>query len=157
MAEYTYLSAKGLEELKEKLRHAKEVERPDVINRVAEARSLGDLKENSEYHAAKEEQGAIETKIAQLETTVARARILDTKDIDPNIVSVLSTVKVKNLKVNKEKIYTLVSPAEVDIDNNKISIKSPIGKALLNKKLGETVEAQVPAGILKFEILEINR
>ncbi len=157
MAEYTYLSAKGLEELKERLRHAKEVERPDVINRVAEARSLGDLKENSEYHAAKEEQGAIETKIAQLETTVARARILDTRDIDPNIVSVLSTVRVKNLKVNREKVYTLVSPAEVDIDNNKISIKSPIGKALLNRKLGETVEAHVPAGILKFEILEINR
>lgn len=157
MAEYTYLSAKGLEELKEKLRYAKEVERPGIINRVAEARSLGDLKENSEYHAAKEEQGSIETKIAQLETTLARARILDTSDIDPNTVSVLSTVKVKNLKVNKEKVYTLVSPAEVDIDNNKISIKSPIGKALLNRKLGETVEAQVPAGILKLEILEINR
>lgn len=157
MTEYTYLSAKGLEELKEKLRYAKEVERPDVINRVAEARSLGDLKENSEYHAAKEEQGTIETKIAQLETTLARARILDTKDIDPNVVSVLSTVKVKNLKANKEKVYTLVSPAEVDIDNNKISIKSPIGKALLNRKIGETVEAHVPAGIIKFKILEIKR
>ncbi|MCC7429582.1 transcription elongation factor GreA [bacterium] len=157
MSEINYLTEKGMEELKEKLRYAKEVERPKVIERIAEARSLGDLKENSEYHAAKEEQGTIETKISQLEIVLSKARVLDDSKFDPNIVSILSHAKIKNLKTNKIKTYTLVSPAEVDVDNDKISIQSPIGKGLLNKKVGEIVEIDVPAGTLRLEIIEVSR
>jgi len=149
------MSKEGFEELKEKLEYLKNVKRKEISNDIATAREKGDLSENAEYHAAKEEQGFIEKKILQLEDSFARARILNTENSDTSKALILSKVKVKNLKVNKEFTYQLVTHAEANVKERKISIESPIGKGLLGTEVGDKVKIQIPAGLIEFEILEI--
>ena len=123
---------------------------------IGEAREKGDLSENAEYDAAKDAQGLLELKINTLEKDLANARVIDPSQLDNSKVVVLSKVRMKNLKVNKEITYQLVSKSEADLKLKKISVDSPIGKGLLGKKVGETAEISTPGGILKFEILEIS-
>ncbi len=154
--EYVYLTEQGLDQLKSELHELKFVKRPKISQKVATAREHGDLKENAEYHAAREELSLVETKIQQLQDRLARARIISPDDIDTDDVSILNTVKVMDLKRNKEYSYTLVSAEEADFKQNKISITSPVGKGLLGKKVGEIAEIQVPAGMLRYKIISIE-
>ncbi len=156
MGKIAYFSKEGLEKLQKELKELR-AEHPKIAQRIAEARELGDLSENAEYHAAREAMALLEMKIAKLEETLANARVLDESDMDTDMVLILSNVKVKNLDTGKELVYTLVSPGEADYKQNKISIESPIGKGLLRKKVGDIAEIEVPAGIMRFEILEITR
>lgn len=154
--DHIYVTQEGYDKMKEKLHWMKTTERPRVSRAIAEARDKGDLSENAEYDAAKEEQGLLEMKIAMLESDFGMARVMDTSQIDTSKVQVLSKVKVKHLGIKKEFDYTLVSENEADLKNGKISVKSPIGKGLLGKVVGDTVEIKVPAGKIKFEVLEIS-
>ncbi len=157
MSKIVYLTPEGLKKLKEELEYLKYTEMPEITKRIAEARDKGDLSENAEYHAAKEEQVRVNNKIQELQSTLARVRILDDKDLDTSKVLIFSTVKIKNVNNGMEKTYTLVSESEADLAAGKISVESPIGKGLLGKEVGDIAEIQVPAGIVKFEILEITR
>ena len=157
MSKIIYLTPEGLENLKKELEYLKFTEMPEITKRIAEAREKGDLSENAEYHAAKEEQVRVNNKIQELQITLANARILDDKNLDTSKVLIFSTVKIKNLKFKKEETYTLVSANEADYKQGKISVESPIGKGLLGKSVGDVVEIDVPAGKLKLEILEITR
>src|SRR5690606_16784454 len=132
-------------------------ERARIARAIAEAREKGDLSENAEYDAAKEEQGHLEARIARIEATIASARMVDEKNVDPSKAYILSTVRVKNLKTGAEQSYTLVSAHEADLASGKISVTSPIGKGLLGKGVGDVVDIKVPAGAVKFELLEVSR
>ena len=156
MAEVTYFTQEGLEKLKEEVAHLKAVERVNISKQIAEARDKGDLSENAEYDAAKEAQGLLEIKIAKLEEIVSNARVVDSSKLDITKVSILTTVKIKNLKNNIEMKYTIVAENEADLKSGKISIDSPIGKGLVGKKVGDKVEVTVPAGVIPFEIIEIS-
>lgn len=156
MTNFVYLSRERLKELEDEIKELKTNGRKQMAERIAEARSYGDLSENAEYDAAKEEQGLFELKISKLEDLLRRARIIDTSAMPKDQVHILSTVKVKNLNNSKLFTYTLVSPEEADLDKGKIALTSPVGHALMGKKVGEIVSAKVPAGIIKFEILEIQ-
>ncbi len=157
MGQIVYLSKERLHELEKELKELKTNGRKHMAERIAEARAHGDLSENAEYDAAKDEQGLLELKISKLEEMLANARIVDVNDFPKDTVHILSEITVKNLKVNKTYNYTLVSPEEADLKQGKISITSPVGKAFMGKKQGEIVEAKVPAGIIKFEIVSINK
>ncbi len=157
MSKVSYYTAEGFKKLKDELAYLEQVERPRVSNEIAEARDKGDLSENAEYHAAKEEQSLLETKIAQLKNVVAKARVIDESQLDLSKVLIHSIVKLKNVDNNMEFTYTLVADSESDVRNSKISVNSPIGKGLLGKKVGDFAEIQAPRGIMKFEILEISR
>ena len=132
------------------------VERPAAAAAIAEARDKGDLSENAEYDAAREAQGLLEMRIAQLEKTLSKARIIDETKIDTSKVQILSRVKLMNHNVKREVEYTIVSENEANLREGKLAIGTPIAKALLGKKVGEIVEVQVPAGMLKLEILNIS-
>lgn len=157
MAEYIYMSQEGLEKLKNELKDLKTRGRQEAAQAIAEAREKGDLSENAEYDAAKEAQGLLELKISKLEESLGKARILDDSKLDTSKAMVLSTVKIKNLKMNKEFTYTLVSEAEADLKSGKISVDSPIGKGLVGKKVGEIAKVDAPGGVMEFELLEITR
>jgi transcription elongation factor GreA len=157
MSEIKYYSAESLAALKAELAHLESVERPRISAMIAEARDKGDLSENAEYDSAKEAQGLLEMKIANLQTTIANARILDESKLDTSKVLLYSIVTAKDLKRNKEMVYTIVPESEADFKSGKISVTSPIAKGLLGKKVGEIAEVQAPVGILKFEILNITR
>ena len=152
-----YMTQQGLDELKEELQFLKTKERARIANEIAEARAQGDLSENAEYDAAKEAQGHLEARIAKLEDTASRARLVDEKQVDTSKAYILSDVRVKNKKNGAEQVYTLVSEQEADLSQNKISVKSPVGKGLLGKEVGDEVDIDVPAGTVTFEILEISR
>ncbi|BDD03523.1 transcription elongation factor GreA [Aureibacter tunicatorum] len=156
MAGLSYYTEEGLKKLKDELQELKTKGRADIAKQIAEARDKGDLSENAEYDAAKDAQGLLEMKIAKLGEVVANARILREGDIDTSKVSLLSKVRIKNLKVNKEVTYTLVSEEEADLKTGRISIKSPIGKGLVGKKVGEVALVKAPAGEIKFEVMEIG-
>jgi transcription elongation factor GreA len=156
MSGINYLSQETLDQLKEELQQLRSTGRAEIARQIAEAREKGDLKENAEYDAAKEAQGHHEAKISQLETAIASARVLDSKDIDISKVSVLSKVKLTNLTTKKSVEYQLVSETEADLKAGKISVTSPIGKGLLGKVIGETVEITAPSGILKFKVENIS-
>jgi transcription elongation factor GreA len=156
MGKIAYFSKEGLKKLKAELNELLK-EKPKIAQRIAEARELGDLSENSEYHAAREALALLEMKIHQLQETLANARVLDDKDLDPDKALILSTVTFVNLDTRKEFTYTLVSSGEADIREKKISIESPIGKGLLGKKVGDEVEIQVPAGTMRIKITKITR
>ncbi len=143
--------------MKDELEHLKFVERPNISQQIAEARDKGDLSENAEYDAAKEAQGMLEMKIAKLEEMFASARVIDESQLDTDKVLALSIVKIRNLNTKAEMTFTLVAETEADIKTGKISVNSPIGTGLLGKKVGEVAEIQVPAGLVKFEILHISR
>lgn len=152
-----YLSQEGFDRLSEELRDLKSRGRREVAAKIDEARSHGDLSENAEYEAAKEEQAYLEKRISELENAFANARVLDERNIDNSKVAVLSSVTVLNKKNSKQMTYTLVSPQEADFNLNKISIESPIGSSLMGRAVGDLVEIKVPAGILELEILKIER
>jgi len=156
MAQVSYVTEEGLKKLQEELKQLETVERPKIKKQIAEARDKGDLSENAEYDAAKEEQGMLEMKISQLKNTIANARVLDESKIDTNTVQILNTVKIKNKKNNATMEYTIVSETEADLKQKKISVNSPIAKGLLGTKVGDVVEVQVPNGLIPFEIMEIK-
>ncbi len=156
MTKVTYLTEEGLQKLRKELEHLKSVERPAISRMIAEARDKGDLSENAEYDAAKEAQGMLEMRIAKLEDLIANARIIDESKIDTTHVQILNKVKIKNLKTNAVVEYTLVAESEANLKENKLSIATPIAKALIGKKVGDVVDVQVPSGLMRFEILEIS-
>ncbi len=151
-----YMSAEGLEALQNEIKFLKTVRRAEVAKAIAEAREKGDLSENAEYHAAKEEQGHLEAKIVELESKLAVARVMDESKQDTSKVGILSKVEVLNKKVNRKMELTIVSEAEANLKENKISSTSPIGRALLGKKVGDLAKADTPGGIIEFEILQIR-
>ena len=157
MSEIKYFTSEGLQKLKDELEHLIHVERPNIVVAIQEARDKGDLSENAEYDAAKEAQGLLEAKIAELQDLIFNARILDESKIDTSKVLLYSTVRLKNLKINKEMVYTIVPEKEANFKENKISINSPIGQGLLGKQVGDIAEIMVPAGKMSFEIIEITR
>lgn len=152
-----YLTEDGLKKLKEELQFLKTKERARIAQAIAEARAQGDLSENAEYDAAKEEQGHLEARIAKVENTIASARIVDESQVDASKAYILSNVTIQNLNNGSEQTYTLVSAQEADLAAGKISVTSPIGKGLLGKSVGEVVEIKVPAGTVKMKIVDINR
>ncbi|MEM6344975.1 MAG: transcription elongation factor GreA [Bacteroidota bacterium] len=157
MSDVKYMTKEGLDKLNAELADMKGPQRKAVAAEIQEAREKGDLSENAEYDAAKEKQGLLEMRIAKLEEALATARVLDESEVDLTKAYILSTVKLKNLKMKKVFTYTLVSEEEADIKTNRISVKSPVGKAVLGKAVGDIVSIEVPAGKLEFELLEISR
>lgn len=157
MAKISYYTEEGLNRLKAELAELKTKGRAAIAHQIAEARDKGDLSENAEYDAAKDAQGHHELKISKLEEVVANARVLDESTIDASQVSVLSKVKIKNVKSGAEMLYTLVSEEEADLKAGRISVGSPIGKGLLGKRVGEKATITVPAGVLEFEVVDIAR
>ena len=150
-----YYTKEGLQKLKKELEELKSKGRSNMAKQIAEARDKGDLSENAEYDAAKDAQGLLELKISKLEGVVSKARVIDESTIDTSKVSILSSVKIKNIKNNMEVTYQLVAEEEADLKLGKISIQSPIGKGLLGKKKGEKVTIKAPVGDIVFEILDI--
>jgi transcription elongation factor GreA len=155
--EAVYLTRERLVEIERELRELKTNGRKSVAMKIADARGHGDLSENAEYDAAKEEQLHLELKIAKLEQTLSRAKIIEARDLPNDKIYILTRVKLKDLKTDELHEYLLVSPEESKFEDNKISVTSPIGKALLGKVKGDTVDIKVPAGLLKYKILDINR
>ena len=151
-----YLSQEGYDNLKEELNTLKSVDRPRVINQIAEARDKGDLSENAEYDAAKEAQGLLEARIAKLENDVANSRVLDQSEMDTSSVHLLTKVTIKNTANAMEMTYAIVSESEADLAAKKISATSPIGKGLLGKVIGDIADIEVPNGIMHFEIIDIQ-
>ena len=151
-----YVTEETFERLKAELQHMKGIDRPAASHAIAEAREKGDLKENAEYDAAKEAQGMLEAKIKYLEGVIANARILDENNIDTSKVSILTKVTLTNMNTKKKVTYKIVSENEANLKDGKISVTSPIGYSLLGKVIGDVVEVQVPAGVLKFKIENID-
>ena len=147
----------GLKKLQDELEQLRTVERPAISQLIAEARDKGDLSENAEYDAAKEAQGMLEMKIAKLENTIANARIIDESKIDTDRVQILTRVKIRNTQSNAIMEYTLVAESEANIKEGKLSVGTPIAKALIGRTIGEVVDVQVPSGMIKFEIISISR
>lgn len=156
MSKIEYLSQEGFDKLEAELKDLKTRGRREIAEEISEARAKGDLSENAEYDAAKEAQGHLEDRITKLEDALANARVLDKNDLDLSKVRVLTTVTILNKKVGKEMQYTLVSPNEADFKEGKISVESPIGKALMGREIGDLVEVDVPAGKLELEIKNIE-
>lgn len=155
-AKISYYTKDGLDKLTNELATLKSKGRSDIAKQIAEARDKGDLSENAEYDAAKDAQGHLEAKIAQLENTLSGARLLDETNVDTSSVSILSKATIKNKKNGASVTYMLVSEEEADLKAGKISTQSPIGKGLLGKKKGDTVVIKTPAGEMEFEILNIG-
>ncbi len=155
MSEIQYLTQAGYDKLSNELDYLKTVGRQEAAQAIAEAREKGDLSENAEYDAAKDAQGMLEMKINHLEKTFANARIINEEDIDISKVGLLTVVTIKNLKMNKEMTFKLVSESEANLKEKKLSISSPIGGGILGKKVGETAKVATPAGTTEFEIMKI--
>jgi transcription elongation factor GreA len=156
MSEIVYVTQEGLTKLQDELQQLVSIERPKASQAIAEAREKGDLSENAEYDAAKEAQGLLEMRISKLQEAIGNARVIDTSKIDTSRVSVLSKVKVLNSKLKKEFVYHLVSESEADLKLMKISVKSPIGSALLGKSKGDKINVQTPGGLMELVVVEIN-
>ena len=151
-----YMTEDGYKKLADEIAQMEAVDRKAISAQIAEARDKGDLSENAEYDAAKEAQGMLEMKIAQMKETLANARIIDESKLKTDSVQILNTVRVKNLANKQEMTYTLVSENEANIREGKLAINTPIGKGLLGKKIGEVVEINVPAGLMRFEVVSIS-
>lgn len=156
-SDVVYLTKSRLVELENELRELKTAGRKYIAEKIAEARSHGDLSENAEYDAAKEAQGHHEMKIGKLEMMLSRVKIISPEDMPNDEVYILSVVKVRDLILKEEITFSLVSPEEADFEQDKISVTSPIGKSLLGKRKNEIVEVEVPAGLIKYKILEISK
>jgi len=152
----TYMTQEGYDKKMAELSHLENVERPEVVHAIVEARDKGDLSENAEYDAAKERQGMLEAKIAELKSLIASARIIDESKITTDEVQLLTKVTIRNLKSKATMTYTIVTETEANLREGKISITTPIAKGLLGHKVGDKVEVQAPAGLLKFEIMKIE-
>jgi transcription elongation factor GreA len=156
MSDVIYVTVDGLQKLKEELDQLRNTERPAISRQIADARDKGDLSENAEYSAAKEEQGMLEMKISKLEDIVARSRILDESKIDTSAVRILNRVKIRNKVANTVMEYLLVPESEANFKLGKIAISSPIAQGLMGKKVGDIVEITVPSGKIPFEIISIS-
>ncbi len=152
-----YVTKQRLSEIEEEVRKLKFHGRRDIAGRIAEARAQGDLSENAEYDAAREEQGLLELRIRKMEEVLARVAIIDESAIATDRAGIMSRVTVLNTKTGKENSYQLVSAEEADFEGGRISVASPIGKALFNKKVGESVQVKVPAGALELKVLSIGK
>ena len=152
----TYMTEEGLRKLKEEIQQLETEERPRIIAAIAEAREKGDLSENAEYDAAKEAQGALETKIAVLKARLAEARVLDASEIKTDEVQILTKVRVRQRNNGAERTFHLVTEGEANLAEGKISVSTPIAKGLMGHRVGEVAQIHVPAGLLEFEILEIS-
>ena len=150
-----YMTQEGLDKLKKDLSEAL-AQRPVISAQIAEARDKGDLSENAEYDAAKEAQGIMEAKLAQLKGLISNARLIDESRVKTDEVQILNKVKIKNVKNNMVMTYTLVSDSEANIKEGKIAISTPIAQGLLGKKVGDIAEIRVPSGVMTFEIMEIS-
>ncbi len=156
MSKVVYMTQEGYDKMKAELDHLRGVERPAVTAQIAEARDKGDLSENAEYDAAKEAQGLLEMKIARLEAIFATARVMDTTMMNTDTVQILSKVTIKNCATKKEMVYTIVSENEASIKDGKLSIGTPIAKAILGKKRGDVVEFEIPSGKMSVEVIDIS-
>ena len=156
MSRVSYITEEGLIRLKGELDQMKRVERTSISRQIAEARDKGDLSENAEYDAAKEAQGLLELRISKLEDVVAHSRVIDESLIDTETVQILNKVTILNTKNKVKMQYTIVSDSEADLKQQRLSINTPIAKALLGKKVGEVVNVTVPSGEFTFEIIEIS-
>ena len=152
----TYMTKEGYKKKMEEIAYLESVERPKISAAIAEARDKGDLSENAEYDAAKEAQGMLEMRIAQLKDLVANARILDDSKLNTDEVQILNKVKIKNLANGATMEYTIVADSEANLKEKKIASSTPIAQGLLGHKKGDVVEVKVPSGLVKFEILEIS-
>jgi|TARA_B100000780_G_C21076817_1_gene433495 transcription elongation factor GreA len=151
------ITVEGLEKLEIELDQLKNVKRPQIVSAIAEARSHGDLKENAEYHAAKEQQAQVESRVIEINDIIARANVIDVKKIENNGNVIFgSTVTVRDLEINKKKTYKIVGKDEADISKNLIYFKSPIGKALIGKRLADMVVVETPSGEKTFDVLNIQ-
>jgi transcription elongation factor GreA len=157
MSEVEYYTREGLKKVRSELDFLEHVERPRVTKEISDARDKGDLSENAEYHAAKEEQSLLEYKIAQMKNALSKARLIDESQLDTTKVLALSIVKIKNIENKMSFEYTLVADAVADLSQGKLSVNSPIGKGLLGKKVGDIAKIKVPSGVMKFEIIDISR
>jgi len=156
MSEVIYVTVEGLQKLKEELDQLRNVERPMISRQIADARDKGDLSENAEYAAAKEEQGMLEMKISKLDDIIARSRIIDETRIDISNVRILHKVKIRNKSANTTMEYQLVPESEANFKLGKIAISSPIAQGLIGKKVGDIIEIKVPSGVIPFEIISIS-
>ncbi len=156
MSDILYVTEEGLQKLKDELENLRTVERPNIALLIADARDKGDLNENAEYSAAKEEQAMLEMKIARLEDVIAKSRIIDETKIDTSTVRILNKVKIKNKKNDSVMEYQIVPESEANFKEGKIAVSSPIAQGLMGKKVGEIVQIEVPAGIIPFEIISIS-
>lgn len=152
----SYMTEDGYNNLLAEINYLETVKRSEISAQIAEARDKGDLSENAEYDAAKEAQGIMEAKIAQLKGLIANARLIDESRVQTNEVQILNKVKIKNTKNNSEMTYTLVSDSEANLKAGKIAISTPIAQGLLGRKVGDTVDIKVPSGLMSFEILDIS-
>ena len=152
----SYMSQEGYDKLRAQIKHLEEVERPEVIRQIQEARDKGDLSENAEYDAAKEAQGKLETKIAELKAMLAEAKIIDTSKVQTDTVQILSKVELKNVKTGQLMKYQIVSESEANLREGKISIGTPIAKGLLGKKAGEVAQITIPQGVIELEVVSIS-
>ncbi|GAB6011074.1 transcription elongation factor GreA [Viscerimonas tarda] len=152
----SYMTEDGYKKLKEEINTLETIDRPAISRQIAEARDKGDLSENAEYDAAKEAQGMLEAKIANLKNLLASARLIDEKSIGTEFVQIMNKVTIRNTKNNQKMTYTLVAESEANLKENKIAVNTPIAQGLLGKKAGEIVDIKVPSGVLSFEIVEIS-
>lgn len=150
------LTQEGLAKLEAELEELKYVKRKEIAERIKIALSYGDLKENSEYHSAKDDQAFMETRILTIERMLKRARVVNSEDLDTSSVSISSTVLVHDLEFDEKIEYKIVGTEEADVQDNKISYESPLGKQLLGKKVGDTVNVEAPMGIIQYKLLEIK-
>jgi transcription elongation factor GreA len=156
MAKQTYITKEGLDKLKTDLNQLISIERPKISKQIAEARDKGDLSENAEYDAAKEAQGMLELKISQMQEVISNCRIIDESKLDNSKVRILSTVTIENKKTKQKMTYTLVPDQEADLKSGKLSINSPIAQALLGKKIGESADVNVPAGVISIKLIDMK-
>ncbi|MDA3815753.1 MAG: transcription elongation factor GreA [Prolixibacteraceae bacterium] len=156
MSKVNYMTSEGLKKLKEELNQLMNVERPAISKQIGEAIDKGDISENAEYDAAKDAQGMLEARIANVQSKIANARIIDESKIDTSTVQIMNVVTIKNKKNNAVMKYTIVSETEADLKAGKISIETPIAKGLLGKKVGDEVDIKVPSGVIPFEIIDIS-
>ncbi|MBQ8423696.1 MAG: transcription elongation factor GreA [Coprobacter sp.] len=151
-----YMTEEGYKKMMDEIVYLETVQRPEISRQIAEARDKGDLSENAEYDAAKEAQGLLEMKIAQLKDKVANARIIDDSKLNTDEVQILNRVKIRNVQNNMTMTYTIVTESEANLREGKIASSTPIAQGLLGKKVGDIAEIKVPAGVMKFEIVEIS-
>lgn len=156
MSKISYVTAEGMQKLKDELNQMMNVERPSISKQIAEARDKGDLSENAEYDAAKEAQGLLEMRIAKLQETIRNSRLIDESKLDTTKVQIMNKVTIRNKKNNATMVYTLVSESEANLKEGKISVNTPIAKGLMGKKVGDVAEITVPSGTIPFEIVEIS-
>ncbi|MDR1813578.1 MAG: transcription elongation factor GreA [Tannerella sp.] len=152
----TYMTEEGYNKILAEINYLESVKRPEISAQIAEARDKGDLSENAEYDAAKEAQGMLEAKIAQMKGMLSNARLIDESQLKTDVVQIMNKVKIRNTKTKATMTYTIVSDSEANLKANKIAVSTPIAQGLMGKKIGEKVDIKVPSGTMSFEILEIT-